>query len=923
MERKSNYVAAWMDYRQQKVVVTERDIDTGERFVTHHNPPLYFYVPDEDGEYVSLYREKVKRLEFGTQDEYEQAIRQYSRKYESDFRPLMRVLMDKYYGRPTPPVNFALFDIEVDYKQSIGFSSPTNPYAPINAVTIYQSWTKKFVTLAVPPPGVDIETFQIPTAKEMKDEFDFDVEPDIILVRSELELLEGFLDAIQNADIISGWFSEFFDVPYICERIRMTMGEQALRSLELPGARPPKKEMIDRFGTQEPIYKFFGRAHLDYLQLFEKFTFEGRSSYSLANIAYEELDVPKLEYEGTLEQLYKRDFRMFLLYNIRDVEIIKLLDEKFKFIQLCNQMAHENTVLFPSILGTVAYVETAIANHAHYVLKKVVNDKHISEHDKVEGAVVLSPRLGLWEWIGSVDINSLYPNVIRSLNISPETIIGQFSNYIEEHDWLELRDRSEANLVLILESGEQLMMTAREWVEKLKEMKWAVSAYGTVFDQSRGRGVIPDILGFWYTERKRLQAEKKKWGKKLKELTPDTPEYVEAEKQESHYDLLQLTKKIAMNSLYGALLNAAFRFGDPRMGASVTATGRKITQHMMETIAMALTGEKTTLFKRYVHKDMGDFNMYQSPEAWDMFLNFNKQRGFEQIALYAADNPSIIYGDTDSCYYRCHGATTKEEAVEIADAAATIVNDSFPGFMRDAFNCQPEFDELIKAGREVVGRRGLFQAKKKYMIKVVDLEGVAVDKMKSQGSEIKKADTPKIIQKFLKETVDMILDGKSYEDVCTFVNLQRKAVLKDPKNVFLLGVAKQVNNLEEKYSEWIQYEKALKQKMTLAKPRIPGHVRASINYNELLNIYDKGQKMVRSGDKVMIYYVKPNEYGYKSVAIPADFMKFPEWFNENFQVDIKLTEEKMFDNKLGGVFRALGKAVPTLQSVHLSRIIKY
>jgi DNA polymerase elongation subunit (family B) len=124
----------------------------------------------------------------------------------------------------------------------------------------------------------------------------------------------------------------------------------------------------------------------------------------------------------------------------------------------------------------------------------------------------------LHEWVGSVDINSLYPNVIRSLNISPETIIGQFSNYIEEHDWMQIKNRTDERITLILESGEQVIKTAAEWSDELKENKWAVSAYGTVFDQSRGRGVIPDILGYWYTERKRLQAEKKKWGKEVKSL---------------------------------------------------------------------------------------------------------------------------------------------------------------------------------------------------------------------------------------------------------------------------------------------------------------------------------------------------------------------------------------------------------------------
>jgi DNA polymerase elongation subunit (family B) len=889
-----NYVASWMDYRNQKVVIYERDIESGERTVREWDPPYYFYVLSEDGMYESIFGDKVEKITFGNQNEFQAALRDYAVKFESDIKPVQRILMDEYYGRPTPPVRFAFFDIEVDYKQSIGFAGPVNPYAPINAITVYQSWTNSFITFAVPPPGVDIKTFVLPTEQEMREEFKFDVVPEIYLCETEQELLLYFLDTIQEADIISGWNSEFYDFPYICERI--LRNEINLKALELPGAPPPRKDTVDRFGSPEPVWNMSGRAHLDYLRLFEKFTFEGRTSYALANIAYEELDVPKLEYDGTLEELYKNNFKLFLMYNIRDVEIIKLLDEKFKFIALTNQMAHENTVPFSAIMGTVKYVETGIANHAHKVLNKVVHDKNIQQNNKVEGAVVLSPKIGLHDWIGSVDINSLYPNVIRSINISPEKIIGQFTNSEDEMDWCAIY-AADPNIrcTLILETGGQEVKSAAEWKQWLIDNKYSLSAYGTVFDQSNGRGVVPDILGFWYTERKRLQAEKKKWGKIAKELeAAGGPQYLEAKKNEDHYDLLQLTKKIAMNSLYGALLNAAFRFGDVRMGASVTATGRRITKYMMETMGFLLTGE---------HHELKKARVWEKDKL---------------LIIYTIDSPAIIYGDTDSCYYKTFGVD-KEDAIAIADAAATGVNDSFPEFMRAAFYCQPNFDDLIKAGREVVGERGLFQAKKKYMIKVVDMEGVSVDKMKSQGSEIKKADTPKIIQVFLKNTVDMILDGKSYEDVVEYVNDQRRIVLKDPKNVFLLGVAKQVNNVETNYAEYLQYKNGTPPKGWT----IPGHVRAAINYNELTKIFDKGSKMIKSGDKVLVYYLKKNEYGMASIAMPAELLKFPAWFNDNFQVDIKLTEEKMFDNKLGNVFSAIGKPVPTPQSAHIAKVVKF
>ena len=913
MTSNRNYVAAWTDKRTDSIIVIERD-DEGKKFHRRLNAPYYFYVPDDNGEFTSIDGDKLKRLEFGSRDDFESATRQFPHRFESDIRPLNRVLMDEYYDRPTPPMTFAFFDIEVNYSQKLGFAGPTNPYAIINAVTVYQSWTKKHITIAVPPlvpnpngsgsirwteiPGNDANKIlakisDLTTQKLLRD----GIIPEIKLVDNEYELVIEMLAALENADIISGWNSEFYDIPYICKRLKLIGGEPLLARIEHRGAPLPWEKMVDHYGNQEPIFKFTGKAHLDYMKLFQKFTFEGRVSYALGNILQEEVGVGKLDFDGTLEELYHSDFETFVAYNFRDTDGLVQLDDKFKFIALANQMAHENTVLLEAVLGTVAYVETGITNHAHYKLGKIVRDKHMSEHEKVEGAIVMTPRIGLHEWIGSVDINSLYPNIIRSLNISPEKIIGQFT--AKEEAWRDIWEGNENKHCLQLETGgEGFITTASLWKKFLKDNKYAVSAYGTVFDQGNGRGVVVDILGFWYSERKRLQAEKKKYGKLAKE-EQDPIKKKEYQKLEEQYDLLQLTKKISMNSLYGALLNIAFRFGDERMGASVTGSGRATTTHMIETIGYFLTGTKDELVKTSV---------------WD-----DDEQKFTHE--YSIPNPSIIYGDTDSCYYLCMGATNKEEAIEIADLAANYANDSFPAFMQDAFNCQPEFDNLIKAGREIVGRRGLFQAKKKYMIKVVDMEGQAVDKMKSMGSEIKKADTPKIIQKFLKNTVDLILDGKDYDSIATYVNEQRRNILKKKDNVFLLGVAKQVNNLE-KFRAAHEAPGTIKNQAG-KNLTVPGHVSAALNYNSLLQVFDKGAKEIRSGDKVLIFYLKPNAHGMKAIGVPADMSSFPEWFIENFSVDIKKTEERMFDSKLSGIFSALGFDVPTPQSVFVSKVLEF
>lgn len=319
---------------------------------------------------------------------------------------------------------------------------------------------------------------------------------------------------------------------------------------------------------------------------------------------------------------------------------------------------------------------------------------------------------------------------------------------------------------------------------------------------------------------------------------------------------------------------------------------------MMETIAFLLTGEKTKLVKRSVYD-----------EEEDKFTN-----------SYSSSSPVIIYGDTDSCYFKTL-ATNEHEAVEIADAVVDGLNETFTPFMQNAFLTTTGFDGFIAANREIVASRGLFQAKKKYVVKIVDLEGKKVNKLKTMGSEIKKADTPKVIQSFLKSVVDMILNGHSYDDLATYVNSQRVHILKK-LNVFSLGVAKQVNNLDKYMAEYRSpgtFKTANGKKLT-----IPGHARASCNYNAFIAEHDPGLKRIHAGDKVFIFYLRPNQYNFKALAFPAEMSKFPDWFSEYFRVDIKTTESKMFDSKLGGIFSAAFKReVPTPQTVLTNSLLEF
>lgn len=342
-------------------------------------------------------------------------------------------------------------------------------------------------------------------------------------------------------------------------------------------------------------------------------------------------------------------------------------------------------------------------------------------------------------------------------------------------------------------------------------------------------------------------------------------------------------------------MNVAFRFGRKEMGASVTACGRQITTHMIETI----------------------HSLLEPSNPQRLVKTTAVERDGKVAHVYTMDGDTVIYGDTDSCYFKTH-ATNKQQAVQVADEIANATNATFAAYMRDAFFCNPGFDDLIKAGREVVAIRGLFQAKKKYILKVVDLEGMEVDKLKSQGSEIKKSDTPKVIQHFLKDLMNLILMGTPYPEIETFVNQSRQSILGKSADLFSIGVAKQANNLDALYTEWRRVEKPNK-----GKVKLPGHIRAAVNYNELVQQHEQGAKLLKSGDKVKIFYLKPNASGLKSVAFPADLDSFPEWFVENFQVDRKLTEQKMFDNKLEGIFSAIGWEVPSPQNTIINRIFSF
>ena len=411
-----SYIDAIFDKQQDVIKVVERH-EEGRKYIEY--PVKYtFYYKDPRGKYKSIYGDDLSRIICKNTKDFrkEVAINRNKELFESDINPIFQCLSANYLNKDAPKLQVAFFDIETDFDPERGFADPSDPFMPITAITVNLQWSDSLFTLALPPKTLSMQQAQAEVT-EWKD--------NIILYENEAEMLQTFLDLIQDADIISGWNSEGYDIPYTVNRVSRILSKDDTRRFCL-WKQLPKKREYEKFGKTAETYDFVGRVHLDSLELYRKYTYEERHSYRLDAIGEAEIGERKTVYEGTLDQLYNNDFRKFIEYNRQDVALLDKLDRKLRFIDLSNELAHANTVLLKTTMGAVAVTEQAIINESHYRGFQVPNrTKQGDNNTAAAGAYVAFPKKGVHKWIGSMDLNSLYPSVIRALNMAPETIIGQ------------------------------------------------------------------------------------------------------------------------------------------------------------------------------------------------------------------------------------------------------------------------------------------------------------------------------------------------------------------------------------------------------------------------------------------------------------------------------------------------------------------
>jgi DNA polymerase elongation subunit (family B) len=882
-----SYVDALFDREHDRIHVVERR--NGERVYREYPAQYVFYYDDARGKFQSIYGTPVSRFSSRNNKEFRKELRMHSGKklYESDINPVFRCFEDNYKGQDAPRLQTAFFDIEVAFDAERGFSPTDDPFNPITAISVYLDWLGQLVTLAVPPRGLSWET-----AQELVSEFD-----NTILFEREEDMIKSFLDLIDDADVLTGWNSEGYDIPYTVNRTIRILSKDDTRRFCLWG-QLPKARTFERYGAEQITFDLIGRVHMDYMQLYRKYTYEERHSYSLDAIGEYELDERKTQFEGTLDQLYNQHFKKFIEYNRQDTLLVHKLDKKLKFLDLANTLAHENTVLLQTTMGAVAVTEQAIINEAHERGVVVPNRRERLTDDDTQaaGAYVAYPKKGIHEYIGSIDINSLYPSAIRALNMGPETIVGQLrptmtDRLIKENmakgqsfaaAWEGLFGSLEYTAVMEQQRGTEITIdwaSGEETVHSAAELwhiifdsnrPWILSANGTIFTYEQ-QGIIPGLLKRWYAERKDMQA-------KAKEV-----EGVDASQHE-YWDKRQLVKKINLNSLYGAILNPGCRFFDKRIGQSTTLTGRAIARHMDAHVNECITGK------------------------------------------YDHTGETIIYGDTDSCYFSAwpvlkkeveEGRMTwsKETCIQLYDGIAEQVNQSFPGFMEQAFHCPRDMGSVIKGGREIVASKGLFITKKRYAVMIIDKEGKRQDrdgkpgKVKAMGLDLKRSDTPKVIQDFLSDVLHDVLCGVARDDVIEKIRAF-KYEFKD-RPAWEKGSPKRVNNLT-------MYSKKEKQ---LGKANMPGHVRAAINWNNMRKMNSDNYSMqIVDGMKTIVCKLKSNALGWTSIGYPTDEMHLPEWFKtlpfDDAEMEATVVDGKV-DNLLGVLDWDLAAATNTDNTFNL------
>jgi DNA polymerase elongation subunit (family B) len=831
--------------------------------------------------------------------------------YEKDVDKLTRVLIDLYQDNDDIPEyhNVIYFDIECEIGGALTPEYIRSAPMKMTSVSVYDQTTKKYYC------------YILDEKKQLKS---IETENKIVIpFDNEGDMLSGFLDLWQEIDptIITGWNSGFFDVPYMYYRIKKVLGQADAERLS-----PLLKINITEWNVSQPI-ELGGINHLDYMLLFKKYVTKQEPSYKLGDIGEKYVNLGKISYEGNLDRLFKDDINKFIEYNLRDVEIIIELENKLKFIDLTVILCHlchvpyeqiylstvlndgailtylkrkgivspnKPTTINPSLKPSSFSVDDEVKSKSGTgkkwtgYIKALLNgglaDVYIHEtgetkqvslfnvvkNEEYAGGYLKEPIPGLYEWIIDLDFTSLYPSIIRSLNIGIETLIGRIINrdkYDNQWSLKELLLMKPDTLVTIEKLKSDLttvrtQVSVKKIVELILENNWIVAASGAIFRTDKS-SVVCDVLTDWFNKRVEYKGLMKEAFKVKKD--PELGEF---------YNRRQHAYKIKLNDVYGCYAINGWRYtdGHKMISSAITLTGQRVTQESIKFVNKFLNEYLDTKDKDYV---------------------------------VTSDTDSLFIQVKDLLIHKGVDLSNKEECIsavlELTSVIQKAANEFIGNFAKEAFHIPEDRNHYFELKQEVVIERGYFSGKRRYAMLIVNKEGVPVEEMVMMGLDLMKSNMPPLYKKFGSNLIQDILLGKHKKEIDkniidfkTSLNKLHWSDLAKPTGV------KQINN-------YISKKPTIGEIFSELKTKCPINTKAAIYYNDILRFkrLDKTYPCFVEGDKMKYVALKPNPFEIDVMGFNGSDPEFITEFIDNY-VDREEAFNSVLINKLKGIYEDIG-----------------